>query len=644
MAKARITGTGSYLPKRVLTNDDLASIVDTSDEWIVTRTGMKERRIAAEDEYTSDMGFQASLHALEDAQITADQIDLILCATLTPDYVIPSTACLLQALLKANNAAAIDIQAACTGFIYCLSQAKAYIEAGMYKNILVVATEKLSSIVNYKDRNTCILFGDGASACIVSASGKGLVVRDVSLGADGEAAELIILPAGGSRRPASLQTVADGMHFLQMDGKEVFKHAVRRMEWAANTCLERVGLTESDIHWLIPHQANARIIEALAKRFNAPMEKVFMTIHKYGNTSASSVGIALDELIREHNVSEGTKSVTHGFWSGIDMGSESAHLDKRGGMMAKRWAFLFPGQGAQYVGMGRDFYETFPVARQTFQEADDLLGEHLSRLIFTGDPAELTLTKNSQVAIFVVSIAILRALQQQFPLLRPSICAGLSLGEYTALIASEKIPFADCLQLVKKRAVAMHEACLLKKGVMQVVLGLTEEEVSEAIQTLDAVWIANINCPGQVVIAGAEKAMSSATEVLKAKGAKRILPLEVSGAFHSGLMRPAQEKLEPEIARAPLVQSAIDLVMNVPGEIVRDTESMRRYLSDQVVSPVRWEKGVRTLQNKVEGYLEIGPGKILSGMNKRIQVPNETVSVEKVIDFDQLEEYATISS
>lgn len=321
MPKARIIGTGSYLPKRVLTNQDLESMVDTSDEWIVTRTGMKERRIASEDEYTSDMAFQASLRALEASGLTPDQLDLILCATLTPDYVFPSTACLLQARLKAEHAAAVDVQAACTGYIYCISQAKAYIDSGMYKNILIVAAEKLSSIVNYKDRNTCVLFGDGASACIMSHQGSGLVVRDVSLGADGEGSELIILPAGGSRRPASIETVSEGLHYLKMEGKEVFKHAVRRMEAASKACLERVGLAEDEISWLVPHQANTRIIEALAKRFNAPMEKVFTTIHKYGNTSASSIGIALDELIRGPGVKEGENLLLFAFGAGLTWGA-----------------------------------------------------------------------------------------------------------------------------------------------------------------------------------------------------------------------------------------------------------------------------------------------------------------------------------
>ncbi len=321
--KARIIGTGSYLPKRVLTNYDLEKMVETSDEWIVSRTGMKERRIAHEEEFTSDMGREAALSALQDAGIAADALDLILVATLTPDYVFPSTACLLQARLGATRAAAIDIQAACSGYLYGLAMAKAFIESGMYRNILVIASEKLSSIVNYKDRNTCVLFGDGASACIVSNEprGKNLYIREISLGSDGHQAELLILPAGGSRRPASQETLAEQLHYLKMEGKEVFKHAVRRMESASKECLDRVGLKESDISWLIPHQANIRIIEAIAKRFDVPMERVFMTIHKYGNTSASSLGIALDELMREKEIRNGENLLLTAFGAGLTWGA-----------------------------------------------------------------------------------------------------------------------------------------------------------------------------------------------------------------------------------------------------------------------------------------------------------------------------------
>lgn len=296
-------------------------MVETSDEWIVSRTGMKERRIASKDEYTSDMGIQAAKAALEAARVQPEEVDLILFATLTPDFIFPSTACLLQAKLQLTNAAALDIQAACSGYLYALSLAKGMIESGTYRTVLLVAAEKLSSIVNYKDRNTCVLFGDGAAACVVSHRGQGLWISDVCLGADGQQGELLILPAGGSRMPASQETVASELHYLKMEGKEVFKQAVRRMESAAKQCLDRLGLAEKEISWLIPHQANVRIIEAMAKRFQVPMQRVFITIHKYGNTSASSLGIALDELLREGGVSAGQHLLLVAFGAGLTWGA-----------------------------------------------------------------------------------------------------------------------------------------------------------------------------------------------------------------------------------------------------------------------------------------------------------------------------------
>ena len=319
--KAKIIGLGAYLPERVLSNQDLEKIVDTTDEWITSRTGMKERRIAADNEFTSDMGAAAAQRALEDSGLKGEEIDLILVATLTPDYVFPSTACLIQEKIGAVNAAAMDMQAACTGYIYALSAAKAYVESGMYQNVLIVAAEKLSSIVDYEDRNTCVLFGDGASSCIVSSSKKGFAIENVSLGCDGKQSELLILPAGGSKNPASMETVQGGQHFIKMEGREVFKHAVRRMEGAVKACLDASGLDEQSISWMVPHQANIRIIEALAKRFQVPSEQVYLTIHKYGNTSASSVGIALDELVKEKNVKKGERIVLLGFGAGLTWGA-----------------------------------------------------------------------------------------------------------------------------------------------------------------------------------------------------------------------------------------------------------------------------------------------------------------------------------
>jgi len=319
--QARIIGTGSYLPERVLTNQDLEKMVDTNDEWIVTRTGMKERRLAAADEFTSDMGTKAALAALEDAGISIDEVDLIIVATSTPDYIFPSTAALIQRQLKAKTVAALDIQAACTGFLYGLAMAKAFIEGGMYKNVLLIASEKLSSVVNYRDRTTCVLFGDGAAAAIISHQGEGFAIRDVCLGSDGEVAELLMLPGGGSRFPASTETVAKDMHYIKMEGQEVFKHAVRRMEMAARECLEKTNIPAEAINWFIPHQANERIIDAMAKRFGVSSEKVCKTVHKYGNTSAPGLAIALDELIKETTIQEGDNLLLVAFGAGFTWGA-----------------------------------------------------------------------------------------------------------------------------------------------------------------------------------------------------------------------------------------------------------------------------------------------------------------------------------
>ncbi len=320
--KAKIIGTGSYLPKRVLSNSDLEQMVDTSDEWIVTRTGMKERRIAEADEFTSHMGTAAAKAAIADAGLQPEEIDFILVATLTPDYMFPSTACLIQQAIGAKRAGGMDIQAACTGYVYALAMAKAFVETGAYKNILVIAAEKLSSITNYKDRSTCVLFGDGASACVVSGDKKGLSIECVRLGADGDQAELLILPAGGSRMPASAESVANGCHYIKMAGNEVFKHAVRRMESASKECLDALGIDEKEISWVIPHQANMRIIDAMAKRFeHLPPERIYKTVQKYGNTSASSVGIALDELLKERHIESGEQILLTAFGSGFTWGA-----------------------------------------------------------------------------------------------------------------------------------------------------------------------------------------------------------------------------------------------------------------------------------------------------------------------------------
>ncbi len=318
---AKIIGIGSFLPAKILTNQDLEKMMDTSDEWISSRTGIKERRIANAEEFASTMGYAAAQKALAQAKCKPEEIDLILVATMSPDYAYPSTAALIQAALGASRAAAMDIQAACSGFIYGLSVAKSFIESGAYQTILFVAAEKMSALLDYQDRSTSVLFGDGAAAVVISASGNGLRIGTTSLGADGSLAEVLFAPAGGTRCPITAETIEKRMHYLKMNGPELFKHAVRRMSHAAAECLAKSGLSQEELRWLIPHQANSRIIDAIAKSLQFPKENIYKTLHKYGNTSASSIAIALDELCAEQPISAGQHLLLVAFGAGLTWGA-----------------------------------------------------------------------------------------------------------------------------------------------------------------------------------------------------------------------------------------------------------------------------------------------------------------------------------
>lgn len=316
-----LIGIGSYLPEKILSNEYFEKTVDTTDEWITTRTGIKERRIAAAGEETSDMGAKAALKAIADARINKEEIDLILVATTTPDYLVTSTAGIIQSKIGILDVPCFDIQAACSGFLYALSTAKAFVLSGLYKNVLVIASEKMSSFTDYEDRGTCILFGDGASACVVSTKVQGQRIGEVLLGADGSLHELIFIPAGGSKNPTTAKTLEERQHYFKMEGKEVFKHAVRRMNSIAQECLERSNLEHADVAWLVPHQANLRILTAMAKQFNISDERVYKTVHKYGNTSASSVSIALDELLKTEKLNRGDNFLLVAFGAGLTWGA-----------------------------------------------------------------------------------------------------------------------------------------------------------------------------------------------------------------------------------------------------------------------------------------------------------------------------------
>src|SRR5436190_11739502 len=316
-----ITGVGSYVPAKVLTNTELEKMVETSDEWITTRTGIKERRIAAKDEFTSDLAARAAMRAIQKAGISPGQIDLIIVATITPDMPFPSTACLVQQKIGANRAAAFDLEAACSGFIYALEIAQQFIMSRTYDTVLVIGAEKLSSIVDWKDRNTCVLFGDGAGAAILQNRPNSHGLLTAVMGADGEKADLLFMPGGGCRCPATADSVAARMHYLRMEGKETFKNAVQAMQTAATEAMRRCELDISRIKCVIPHQANQRIIEAVGERLGAKPEQVFVNLDRYGNTSAASVAIALDEVVESGRVQRGDLILLIVFGAGLTWGA-----------------------------------------------------------------------------------------------------------------------------------------------------------------------------------------------------------------------------------------------------------------------------------------------------------------------------------
>lgn len=327
--ETRILGTGSYLPEKVLTNADLEKMVDTNDAWIVERTGIRQRHIAADGEYTSDVGLVAARRALEAAGLTAQDLDMILFCTVSGDQPTPSTACILQMKLGARNIMAMDLNAACTGFVYGLTIADQFIRSGMYENILVVGAEVLHPFVNYKDRETCILFGDGGGAVVVGRSTKtprtykptDSKIYSSHLRADGALGELFVLRAGGSANPLSVAALDRGDQFLTMKGREIFKHAVRTMSDVCQQALDANGMSMDQIDWLIPHQANLRIIDAVGKHFGIPSEKVVVNVHDTGNTSAATVPIALDQAVRDGRITRGQNVLLTAFGSGLTSGS-----------------------------------------------------------------------------------------------------------------------------------------------------------------------------------------------------------------------------------------------------------------------------------------------------------------------------------
>lgn len=321
MIHARITGTGSFAPKKIITNVDLEKLVDTSDNWIIERTGIKERRIAEKGQTTSDLAYEAGKKALKAAGIGAQDLDLILVATMTPDTILPSMGCVLQEKLGAKKAAAFDIAAACSGFIYGMSVADAFIKSGAYKNILLVGAEVLSRFTDWEDRTTCILFGDGAGAVVIQRHAGKRGILSTHLHSDGAFGDLLYVPAGGASHPPSHDTIRRRMHFIRMKGNETFKAAVRSLEGVVQEALEHNKVKAEEIDFLVPHQANLRIIQAMAQRLNMPMEKVVLTLPKYGNTSAASIPMALDEAVRDGRIKDNHLILFEAFGGGLTWAS-----------------------------------------------------------------------------------------------------------------------------------------------------------------------------------------------------------------------------------------------------------------------------------------------------------------------------------
>ena len=320
---ASLRSIGGYAPSRVLTNHDLETMVDTSDEWIQKRTGIKERRIASEDEATSDLGLKAALVAIERAGIAKEEIDLVICATLSPDYLcMPSTACVIAGKLGISNVMAFDISAACSGFVYMLSMAKAFIESGMKKNILLIGAEKISSMVDYTDRGTCILFGDGAGAAIIGVTqDKNEAILDVHAAADGHYGDYLITPGGGSKYPCSQATLDKKLNFIKMQGNDVYKIAVKTLTNDVIDILEKNQVSVAEVDHFIPHQANMRIIEAVRTKLNVPLEKTVLTVAKYGNTSAASIPMAMNDAYEAGRIKKGDLMLLDTFGGGFTWAS-----------------------------------------------------------------------------------------------------------------------------------------------------------------------------------------------------------------------------------------------------------------------------------------------------------------------------------
>jgi 3-oxoacyl-[acyl-carrier-protein] synthase III len=362
MQYAHITGWGMSVPESILTNDDISKMVDTNDTWIRERTGIQERRIAREDQFASTLAVEASIKALRVANLRPTDLDLIICSTSSPEYIFPATACVSQDQLGATKAGAFDLLAACSGFIYALNMGAQAIRSGSIKNALIIGSETLSRFVNWKDRSTCILFGDGAGAFVLQASDQPGGVLSAVMHSDGSGSDLLTIAGGGSHYPSNAASILDGKHYIQMDGNEVFRFATRVMASATEEVLACAGLTKDQVQWIIPHQANIRIIKAAARGLNLPMERFIVNVEKYGNTSTASIPMAMVEALEKGQIQPGEKIVMVGFGAGLTWGA-----------LAAEWTGPLPSKGHVHPEQYRTFARLRSLVRRGLRFIEGLL-------------------------------------------------------------------------------------------------------------------------------------------------------------------------------------------------------------------------------------------------------------------------------
>ena len=623
-----ITGLGVHVPEKVMTNEELSTIVETSDEWIRERTGIRERRIAAPDEALTDIALPAALAALEDAGVDAADVDLLVCATVTPDMMFPTSSAILADRLGMPRAAAYDLLAGCTGFVYAIAQAYGMLASGLSRRALVVGGDVLSKILDWEDRSTLVLFGDGAGAVVMEPVDHGGFLG-FELGADGGGGEYLWYPGSGSRHFENPDS------YVKMNGREVFKFATRVMVSSAGDLLAECGKTVDDVDVYVPHQANKRIIDYAVAKLGIPSEKTIVNVDRFGNTSSGSIPLALADARTEGRLAGRGAGVDDRDGGGAHVGLGAHRMDEREALMTKV-AFCFPGQGSLEEGMGREIAEAFPAARDVYRVGSEATGLDLEALCFSTPLDQLVETEIQQPALVATSLAILAAMRERG--LEPDVVVGHSVGEFAALAAAGSLETGAAIGLVRERGLAMAEAARQRPGAMAAILGLADEEVEKLCRRIVGVWPANYNCPGQIVVSGEHEAVEECCAEAASLGARRAVMLKVSGAFHSPLVAKAADRLRPALERVRFTEPLSPFMSTVTAKI-EPAQKIATLLVDQLTGPVRFTQAATELiRSGATTFVEVGPGNVLSGLVKRIDRGVKTMSVNSLESLERAQE------